>query len=64
MQVKTERLVTLIDPEALVRIDSYRWKKRLNSRAEAVRELIEIGLKTRTAPGDEIGVQAPDAVEA
>lgn len=39
----------VIDEELLQEIDVYRFKHRLESRAEAIRELIRLGL-TSTAP--------------
>ena len=36
----------VVDEELLERIDNYRFANRLESRAEAIRELIRLGLST------------------
>jgi hypothetical protein len=41
---RTERLQIIVDPEELVRIDDFRFKSRMPSRAAAVRELLRRGL--------------------
>jgi metal-responsive CopG/Arc/MetJ family transcriptional regulator len=42
---KAPRVITPIPNALLARIDDYRFKARLPSRAEAIRRLIELGLK-------------------
>ena len=39
-----ERLQIMLDPEELLVIDDFRYKKRMPSRAAAVRELLKRGL--------------------
>ncbi|NLE23824.1 MAG: hypothetical protein GX625_00550 [Clostridiaceae bacterium] len=38
----------VVEEELLKRIDDYRFENRINSRSEAVRRLIEDGLKYKT----------------
>lgn len=45
------RIITPIPVALLQRIDDFRFKARMPSRAEAIRTLIELGLKT--AEGDD-----------
>lgn len=70
---KSERLVVMLTPAEAQRIQEFRFANRISSKAEATRSLIREGLKqlsakcsseAETAPGDEIGVLTPDAVEA
>lgn len=42
----TPRIITPIPRELLRAIDDFRFSKRLPSRAEAIRQLIEMGLQT------------------
>jgi metal-responsive CopG/Arc/MetJ family transcriptional regulator len=39
-----ERIAIPMPPSLIARIDEYRWRQRLLSRAAAIRQLIEIGL--------------------
>jgi metal-responsive CopG/Arc/MetJ family transcriptional regulator len=39
-----ERIAIPMPPSLIARIDEYRWRRRLLSRAAAIRQLIEIGL--------------------
>jgi hypothetical protein len=48
---KDPRIITPIPTDLLVRIDDYRFTKRLPSRAEAIRRLIEAGLSTSEKGG-------------
>lgn len=48
-QKKTERLHMLISPAELDAIDDWRFKSRLGTRAEAVRRLVQIGLRFEEA---------------
>jgi hypothetical protein len=43
-----ERIVTPMPRKLVERIDEFRWSRRLPSRAEAIRQLIEAGLKGQT----------------
>ena len=42
---KDPRVITPIPRALLARVDDYRFSERLPSRAEAIRQLIELGLK-------------------
>ena len=48
------RIITPMPKELLASIDDYRFTKRLPSRSAAIRQLIEIGLKTERADAGEI----------
>jgi hypothetical protein len=48
---KDPRIITPIPTDLLVRIDDYRFTKRLPSRAEAIRRLIEAGLSVAGKSG-------------
>lgn len=37
--------------DLVARIDDYRWANRLPSRAAAIRQLIDLGLKAAKTPG-------------
>jgi hypothetical protein len=53
---KDPRIITPIPKPLLARIDDYRFEKRLPSRSEAIRRLIEAGLSGQVAPKpDEAG---------
>jgi hypothetical protein len=43
-RVRAERLQIMLDAEELVAVDDFRFKKRMPSRASAVRELLKRGL--------------------
>ncbi len=40
----TERLVTLVNKDQLAAIDDWRFKNRINSRGEAIRQLLAVAL--------------------
>jgi len=46
---KPKILITLED-DLVTRIDDYRFENRINSRSEAIRQLIEKGLKSPAPP--------------
>lgn len=46
MEKKDQKLLLMISQELLDKIDDYRFKNRINSKAEAVRQLIEKALST------------------
>ena len=48
IELKTERLLLMIEPSLAVRIDDYRYENRIPSRAAAVRELM-----LKSLPGNE-----------
>jgi hypothetical protein len=41
---RAERLQVMLDPEEVAAVDDFRFKKRMPSRASAVRELLKRGL--------------------
>ena len=43
-RTREERLQIMLSPEELVAVDDFRFKKRMPSRAAAVRELLKRGL--------------------
>jgi metal-responsive CopG/Arc/MetJ family transcriptional regulator len=43
------RLQIMLDNNELEAIDSWRFKQRMPSRASAIRELIRLGLRTKSA---------------
>jgi hypothetical protein len=43
-RVRDERLQIMLSPEELVAVDDFRFKRRMPSRAAAVRELLRRGL--------------------
>jgi len=45
MPTEKPKILVTLDDDLLVRIDDYRFENRINSRSEAVRRLIEMGLK-------------------
>jgi len=47
-----ERLQIMLSPEELARLDDFRFKHRMPTRAAAVRELLRLGLGTDATDGD------------
>jgi metal-responsive CopG/Arc/MetJ family transcriptional regulator len=45
MPTKKPKLIMVMEDELLTRIDDFRFENRINSRSEAIRQLIEVGLK-------------------
>jgi metal-responsive CopG/Arc/MetJ family transcriptional regulator len=43
-----ERIAIPMPKDLIAQIDEYRWANRLPSRAEAIRQLIEEGLRAKT----------------
>jgi hypothetical protein len=67
---RAERLQIMLDPEELATVDDFRFKKRMPSRASAVRELLKRGLAaegfltaTVGAKSSEYGVVGKGPVE-
>jgi hypothetical protein len=67
---RAERLQIMLDPEELAAVDDFRFKKRMPSRASAVRELLKRGLAaegfltaTVGAKSSEYGVVGKGPVE-
>lgn len=50
-----ERLQIMLSPEELSAVDDFRFKKRMPSRAAAVRELFRLGLSVSGSNTAEIG---------
>jgi len=48
MPTEKPRIILALDNDLLERIDDYRYENRIPSRSEAVRLLIEEGLKKKT----------------
>jgi hypothetical protein len=46
----SERIITPMSQSLVATIDDYRFSRRLPSRAEAIRRLIEMGLKAADLP--------------
>lgn len=44
-EIKTERITILFSPSELKTIDDWSFEQRIRSRGEAIRRLIELGLK-------------------
>lgn len=44
---KFPRIITPMDPKLVERIDDYRFCKRVASRSQAIRDLIEAGLTAK-----------------
>lgn len=51
-ELKTERLLLMIEPSLIERIDDYRYANRIPSRAAAVRELMLKTLPATTNAGE------------
>lgn len=48
-EARSARLVMMLEPSLLKRIDDFRFTSRSNSRASAVRDLVELALKNGPA---------------
>jgi hypothetical protein len=55
-----ERLQIMLDPEELASIDDFRFKKRMPSRASAVRELLKRGLAAEGFAAAATGAKSSD----
>jgi hypothetical protein len=51
-ETRGERLQIMLSPEELSRLDDFRFKHRMPTRAAAVRELLRLGLGTDAVDGD------------
>lgn len=47
-ELKSERVPVMFEPSLLRRVDDYRFDNRMGSRAKALRQLVEVGLKKET----------------
>lgn len=43
-ELKTERVLTMMTPSEVRRVDDWSFENRIRSRGEAIRRLIELGL--------------------
>jgi hypothetical protein len=55
---RAERLQIMLDGEELVAVDDFRFKKRMPSRASAVRELLKRGLAAEGFLVSPVGVKS------
>lgn len=55
-----ERLQLMLSPEELKAIDDWRFKKRMPSRAAAIRELLNRGLRAVGFAAAEVGSRSAD----
>lgn len=55
-----ERLQVMLTPEELTALDDFRFKKRMPSRAAAVRELLKRGLAAEGFAAAALGVKSSD----
>ena len=60
---RSERIALMMSEEQVRAIDDVRFARRLNSRAEAIRMLIEEGLKSFTAAEVTAGLKSDDGAE-
>jgi hypothetical protein len=58
--MRGERLQIMLSPEELVAVDDFRFKKRMPSRAAAVRELFRLGLAAAGLAQETIGKKSAD----
>jgi len=59
-RLRGERLQIMLNPEELVLIDDFRFKKRMPSRAAAVRELLKRGLAAEGFATAAIGAKSKE----
>jgi hypothetical protein len=59
-RVRGERLQIMLSPEELVLVDDFRFKKRMPSRASAVRELLKRGLSAEGFATAERGLKSAE----
>lgn len=43
-EIKTERITILLSPSELKEVDDWSFDRRIRSRSEAIRQLLELGL--------------------
>ena len=59
-RMRGERLQIMLSPEELVVVDDFRFKKRMPSRAAAVRELLKRGLAAEGFTSAAFGTKSSD----
>jgi hypothetical protein len=57
---RAERLQVMLSPAELKAIDDWRFRRRMPSRASAIRELLRLGLKTERIALAEAGSKSQD----
>ena len=57
---RAERLQVMLDPEEVAAVDDFRFKKRMPSRASAVRELLKRGLAAEGFLTAAVGTKSSD----
>ena len=57
---RAERLQIMLSPKELALVDDFRFKKRMPSRAAAVRELLQRGLSAEGFSTAKAGIQSKD----
>lgn len=57
---RAERLQIMLDPDELAALDDFRFKKRMPSRASAVRELLKRGLAAEGFLTAAVGAKSSD----
>jgi hypothetical protein len=58
--MRAERLQIMLDPDELSALDDFRFKKRMPSRAAAIRELLKRGLSAEGFSSAARGVRSAD----
>ena len=51
---KSVRLHVLLEPHEIEAVDDYRYRARIPTRAEAIRQLLKLGLSVADAPPAEV----------
>ena len=59
-RLRDERLQIMLSPEELVAVDDFRFKKRMPSRAAAVRELLRRGLSAEGFDVASVGAKSSE----
>ena len=59
-RLRDERLQIMLSPEELVAVDDFRFKRRMPSRAAAVRELLRRGLAAEGFAVASVGAKSAD----
>jgi hypothetical protein len=58
IRLRAERLQIMLDAQELVAVDDFRFKKRMPSRASAVRELLKRGLAAEGFASATVGAKS------
>lgn len=51
-EAKTERVQLLMSRSEVAAIDDYGWRNRIRTRAEAIRQLVKLGMQSETTKAD------------